>query len=488
MRSHYSAFVRCLFVSCVLLACGEIKSGNGPADAPAAPPASLTVVKNGNGSGTVTSTPAGINCGNDCTTSFAPGTVVTLAAAPDADQLFTGWSGGGCTGTDKCGVTMTTDTSVQVAFAKQQFTVTVALTGNGPGHVTSTPAGINCGSTCSATFDVGTHVTLQLTPDVNSTFVGWTGVGCTGTGPCNMTVSTDTTLQAPFALNNSLVVTRAGNGAGSVTSSDNYISCGSNCSHQYSPNSMVTLIATPDAQSNFTGWSGGGCSGSTFCVVTVSAATTVTATFTLKSVLLTSGVPVTGLSGATGTQQNFQIAVGAGQTVIVQISGGTGDADMYTLAGAAPTLSTYNCAPLISGNNEICTATPSAATTMFIMLNGRAAYSGVTLVATVVTVTVLGNNVPVLNLSGAGGSQRFFKLTVPAGQTSVGFQITGSVPDADLYVRRGSTPTTTSYDCRPYTGTSNETCSFTNPAAGDWYVMVRGFSAYSAVTLVGHFP
>jgi serine protease len=209
---------------------------------------------------------------------------------------------------------------------------------------------------------------------------------------------------------------------------------------------------------------------------------------------LTSGVPVTNLSGAAGAQQNFSIAVGAGQTVTVQISGGTGDADLYTRFGAAPTLSTFDCRPFITGNNETCTATPATAGTMFIMLNGFTAYSGVTLVATVGGGgggggdTILVNNVPVTGISGASGSQQFFKLTVPAGQTRLVFQISGSTPDADLYVRRGARPTTSTFDCRPFTSTSNETCTVTSPVAADYFVMIRGFTAYSGVTLVGHFP
>jgi serine protease len=208
---------------------------------------------------------------------------------------------------------------------------------------------------------------------------------------------------------------------------------------------------------------------------------------------LTSGVPVTGLSGAAGQQSNFSIAVPAGQTVTVQISGGTGDADLYTRAGAAPTLTTFDCRPFISGNNETCTATPATATTLFIMLNGFTAYSGVTLVATISGgggggTTTLTNNVAITGISGASGSQQFFKLTVPAGQTSVVFNISGSIPDADLYVRRGALPTTATFDCRPFTSTSNETCTFNNPVAADYFVMIRGFTAYSGVTLVGHFP
>src|SRR5439155_21371057 len=66
------------------------------------PPFALTVSKAGTGTGTVTSAPAGITCGVTCSASFASGTAVTLTAAPAAGSTFSGWSGGGCSGTGPC--------------------------------------------------------------------------------------------------------------------------------------------------------------------------------------------------------------------------------------------------------------------------------------------------------------------------------------------------------------------------------------------------
>ena len=206
---------------------------------------------------------------------------------------------------------------------------------------------------------------------------------------------------------------------------------------------------------------------------------------------LTNAVPVSNVAGASSSAQYWRINTPAGKTLTVKISGGTGDADLYTRFGSAPTLSTFDCRPFVSGNAETCTATPATAGTEFIMLNGFSAYSGVTLVATVgggTTATPLTNNVPVTGLSGASGSQKFFKLTVPAGQVSLVFQQSGGTGDADLYVRRGSLPTTSTYDCRPFTSGNAETCTFSNPVAADYFVMVRGFAAYSGVTIVGHYP
>ncbi len=77
---------------------------------------SLTVGKGGAGGGTVTSAPAGIDCGADCTEGYASGTAVTLTATPAAGSVFAGWSGGGCSGTGPCVLTVAAATSVVATF------------------------------------------------------------------------------------------------------------------------------------------------------------------------------------------------------------------------------------------------------------------------------------------------------------------------------------------------------------------------------------
>nr|WP_255327225.1 pre-peptidase C-terminal domain-containing protein [Luteimonas sp. J29] len=90
-------------------------------------------------------------------------------------------------------------------------------------------------------------------------------------------------------------------------------------------------------------------------------------------------------------------------------------------------------------------------------------------------------------LSGASGSTRTWTIEVPAGANNLVVKIAGGSGDADLYVRRGSPPTTTSYDCRPYLTGNNETCTFASPQSGTWYVMLRGYSAFSGVTLTASY-
>jgi hypothetical protein len=76
-------------------------------------------------------------------------------------------------------------------------------------------------------------------------------------------------------------------------------------------------------------------------------------------------------------------------------------------------------------------------------------------------------------------------LDVPAGVAS-NFVLSGGTGDADLYVKADSTPTTSSYDCRPYLRGNNETCNIAaKTTAIRIYVMLRGYSAYTSASLKG---
>jgi uncharacterized repeat protein (TIGR01451 family) len=239
------------------------------------------VAKDGTGTGTVTSDPAGIDCGTTCSALFAEGSQVTLTVTPDADSTFTGWTGD-CTGTDPCQLTMDADHSVSATFdlAPVTHTLTVAKDGTGTGTVTSDPAGIDCGTTCSAEFAEGSLVTLTATPDADSSFTGWSG-DCTGTGPCQLTMGADHSATATFGLvvvDRSLTVAKDGTGTGTVTSDPAGIDCGTTCSALFAEGSQVTLTATPDADSTFTGWTGD-CTGTDPCQLTMGVDHSVGATF-----------------------------------------------------------------------------------------------------------------------------------------------------------------------------------------------------------------
>ncbi len=99
----------------------------------------------------------------------------------------------------------------------------------------------------------------------------------------------------------------------------------------------------------------------------------------------------------------------------------------------------------------------------------------------------LTNGVPLSGLSAAINASVNYTLQVPAGASNLSIQSSGGSGDGDLYVRYGSAPTTATYDCRPYLTGNNETCTFPTPQAGIYHVMVRAYSAFSGVSLVGTF-
>lgn len=100
--------------------------------------------------------------------------------------------------------------------------------------------------------------------------------------------------------------------------------------------------------------------------------------------------------------------------------------------------------------------------------------------------TALSNGVAV-SVSGAAGSQNLYYIDVPSGSTDLAMATTGGTGDVDLYTKVGSPPTTTSYDCRPYTSGNNETCRVATPSAGRYYIMLHGYAAYSGAALRASF-
>lgn len=96
----------------------------------------------------------------------------------------------------------------------------------------------------------------------------------------------------------------------------------------------------------------------------------------------------------------------------------------------------------------------------------------------------LENGVPVSNLSDTRGNERYYYVDVPAGKSLLSVKMSGGTGDADLYVQYGQRPTTTVYQCRPYTSGNNETCNFNLPQAGKYYVMLRAYANYNGVTLM----
>ena len=255
------------------------------------PPGSQLLSISTVGSGTVTSNTGGISCGATCSASYSTGASVTLTASPAAGYTFTGWSGGSCTGTSTCVLTMSAAKSATATFTQISYALTVTAPTNG--SVSSSPSGISCGSTCSASYASGTSVTLTATPAAGYTFTSWGG-SCSGTATtCTLTMSAAKSVTTTFTqITYSLGVTVSG--SGSVSSSPSGISCGSTCSATYTSGTSVTLTATPSAGYTFSGWSGGSCTGTSTCVLTMTAAKSATATFVLTTYTLSVTAPTNG--------------------------------------------------------------------------------------------------------------------------------------------------------------------------------------------------
>lgn len=247
-------------------------------------PRTLRVDLTGRGSGTVTSSPEGIRCGDACTRAFARGTTVAVRAEADDGSRFVSW-GGDCAGRDEtCSVRLDDDARVTARFERttRPDSLTVEPVGDGQGTITSEPERIACPETCVASFARGTRVTLTADPADGSTFAGWSDPACPGTGPCELTIVGATTLQARFDPESgtpTLTVKKPGSGSGTVTSEPPGIECGDACAAPFAGGTTVTLRAAADDGSIFAGWSEEACGTEPTCELTLSSDRTVEATF-----------------------------------------------------------------------------------------------------------------------------------------------------------------------------------------------------------------
>lgn len=372
----------CAPVALLLIsACGP---GEEASTAPASPggivPLGLTVTVSGQGS--ITSAPGGIDCGLDCSESYAEGTSVTLTETPAAGQTFVGWSGSGvsCGTSSTCTVPMSAARSVTATFqtsaappttpsppSTPQYALTVAKSGSGT--VTSSPAGISCGADCTENYASGTNVTLTAVAGAGSMFSAWSGAGisCAGTAPCTVTMSEAKSLTATFATQpvpTTAALQLSVTGSGRVTSSPAGIDCPGDCSEDFQVGTTVTLTATADSGFLFSGWGGGGCSVNSACAVVMSASLAVSGAFAAVGVtgktyfVSPSGSDTsTGLSLATPfkTINKAVSVVNAGDTIEVR-SGTYSENVVIRRPGAANswiTMRGYNGeAPVIRGTSS----------------------------------------------------------------------------------------------------------------------------------------
>jgi hypothetical protein len=177
--------------------------------------------------------------------------------------------------------------TVTATFALQTFALTVTKGGTGAGTVTSNPVGISCNGACptaNASFTSGSVVVLSAVADASSTFTGWTGAGCTGTGSCVVTMSAAQNVTANFTLQTfalTVNVTQAA-GQGTVTSAPAGITAcaAAGCTASFTSGTSVVLTANLGTAAGVT-WGVGQCGSqtATTCTVSMSVARTVDATF-----------------------------------------------------------------------------------------------------------------------------------------------------------------------------------------------------------------
>jgi hypothetical protein len=214
-----AALVTAAAASLVLLhACEDPARESDLSSAAATTVKALTISGGGTGNGTVTSSPAGINCtitngvaaATGCTAQFTSGVTVTLTATAKSGSSFVGWLGD-CTGLVACRPVMNVNRAVTARFLKGPFTLKIAGGGSGTGSgrvrsQTGLSPAINCTITsgtaaatgCSASYPAGKVVTLTATASTGQTFAGWS-TPCSGTGTCQLTMKEARTMYAAFA-------------------------------------------------------------------------------------------------------------------------------------------------------------------------------------------------------------------------------------------------------------------------------------------------
>jgi len=217
----------------------------------------------------------------------------------------------------------------------------------------------------------------------------------------------------------------------------------------------------------------------------------VTVTAPPSSNVLGNGVPATGLSAAAGATLSYTLAVPAGAANLRFVTaGGSGDADLYVKFGSAPTTTSYDCKSEGGSTAETCTIATAQAGTYYVLIKAYAAFSGMSLTGSYSTAgggNVLQNGVPATGLAAAAGAFASYTLVVPAGATNLKFVTAGGAGDADLYVRFGAAPTTSTYTCRSNGSTNAETCTISPVQAGTYHVRLQAYSTFSGLSLTGSY-
>jgi len=225
----------------------------------------LTVVKSGNGSGTVTSNPAGIDCGLTCSFSYVYPTSVNLTATAALGTTFTGWSGDG-TGTGVRTVAMTGPKTVTATFTLTEYNLNITSL---HGTVTKNPS--------KTTYHYGEVVQLTATADPGWTFANWSGDVTSTTNPVSITIDGDKSVTANYTQDEYTLTVTSLHGTVAV----------SPLQATYHYGDVVQLTATADPGWAFTTWSGGATGSANPVSITINGNTSVTANYAVAEYTLT---------------------------------------------------------------------------------------------------------------------------------------------------------------------------------------------------------
>jgi len=280
----------------------------------------LLILRAGTGSGSISSSPVGIDCGLDCDQDYPSGAEARLMVQASVGSSFAGWSGDA-----DCSdgvVTMSADRTCTATFQLLPGAVALQVNkaGTGEGRVTSTPAGVDCGAVCRANFPSGSQVFLTAAAIPGSSFAGWSGDADCSDGVVIMSSArTCVATFQPLPGTVALQVSKAGTGEGRVTSTPAGLDCGAVCRANFPTGAQVVLTATALPGSFFAGWSGDAdCADGT---VTMSAARGCVATFQLMPV--THSLTINKLGAGSGRVTSIPAGIDCGVDCAETLPAGT---------------------------------------------------------------------------------------------------------------------------------------------------------------------
>ncbi len=244
----------------------------------------LNVTLAGSGGGSVTSSTGGVCSSGTCTISSLPeGIPVVLTPVPNASSVFSSWAGCDTVDGDRCSVSMYAARNVTATFTPNPEPLTALASPQGGSYpaiqnvylAASKPAVIHYtlnGSIPTASSPVYSGPLTVSGPSTTLKYYATAGGTDSAVKTENYTIS-----------QYSLTVNRTGTGNGtvnSITAAYPFSCAGSSCSANFPGGAQLTLHATPSAGSLFAGWSGA-CSGGSDCLLTITGASTATATFNI---------------------------------------------------------------------------------------------------------------------------------------------------------------------------------------------------------------